>query len=111
MITFEYPHKNEDVNNILRSTALPSFRRIRCARVSKSDILCPPGGVQYEYVTGPQNGSGEDTPSGAEDSGVFRVQPQVPRKSASQYLSTNSEGENRVHCSMGHSFAILFKDT
>jgi hypothetical protein len=42
--------------------------------VSKADILCPPGGVQYEYVTGPQSVSGEDTPPGAEESGVFRVQ-------------------------------------
>jgi len=43
--------------------------------VSKADILCPPGGVWYKYVTGPQSGSGEDTPPGAEESGVFRVQP------------------------------------
>jgi len=43
--------------------------------VFKADILCPPGGVEYEYVTGPQRESGEDNPPGAEESGVFRVQP------------------------------------
>lgn len=44
-----------------------------CTSVSKVDILRPPGGIQNEYVTGPQSGIGEDTPPGAEESGVFRV--------------------------------------
>jgi hypothetical protein len=48
--------------------------------VSKADILCHPGGVQYEYVTGPQSESGEDTPPGAEESGVFMVQPRAKRR-------------------------------
>jgi hypothetical protein len=38
----------------------------------KADILFPPGGVQYEYVTGPHSESGEDTPPGAE--GEWSVQ-------------------------------------
>jgi hypothetical protein len=105
-------NENEDIKYTSCSTALPSFRWIhRAQSVSKADILCPPGGVWYEYVTGPQSGSGEDTPPSAEGSGVCRVQPQAPPKSTSQYLSTNWEGENHVDCSVGHSYAIWFIDT